>query len=131
MLIPYASAEKLDTYAKNPDVTVISNTKSLQAVREKNTGVSCYVFHEPGECDGISVDTPCIVAVTKKGNEYTLAGTDPTHKRDKVVITLDKSIAPISVSDKMLVDKKGDKTNIVTNVFMAHGRKFEIKYEDA
>ena len=130
LLIPYADTKKLDTYAKKLDVTVISNTKSLQAVREETIGVSCYVFHEAGECEGISVDTPCIVAVTKKGSEYTLAITDPTHKRDKIVLTLNKRINPISASDKILVDQKGEKTNIITNVFMAHGRKFEIKYEE-
>ena len=130
LLIPYTDKGKLDTYAKNPDITVISNTKSLQAVREKTIGVSCYVFHEAGECEGISVDTPCMVAVTKKGSEYTLAITDPTHKRDRIVLTLNKRINPISASDKILVDRKGDETNIITNVFMAHGRKFEIKYEE-
>ena len=131
VLIPYADAEKLDTYTKNPDITVISNTKSLQAVREEKIGVSCYVFHEPGECEGISVDTPCIVALTKKGSEFTLAVTDPTHKRDRIALTLDKRIALISASDKLVVDIKEEKTNIVANVFMAHGRKFEMKYEDA
>ena len=131
VLIPYADAKKLDTYAKNPEITVISNTKSLQAVKEEGIGVSCYVFHEPGECEGIAVDTPCIVAITRKGSEYTLAVTDPTHKRDKITVTLDKPISTISASDKMIVRHKDNKTIIGVNVCMAHGRKFEIKYEDA
>lgn len=129
VLIPYADTEKLDTYVKNPDICVISNTAKLQAVRECTLGIAAYVFHETGECEGIAVDAPCIVTVASHGNECTLAVTDPTHKRDKITVTLDERIKLTRASDKITVGEKGEQTVVSVNTFMAHGRKFEMKYE--
>ncbi len=83
ILIPYADREKLDAYAKNPDITVISNTKSLQAVREDELGISCYVFHEAGECEGVKVDKPCIVTVAADK----LMVCDPTQEQDVISVS--------------------------------------------
>lgn len=83
VLIPYADREKLDTYAKNPDITVVSNTKSLQAVRERGLGISCYVFHEAGECEGVKVDKPCMVTVTADK----LMVCDPTQEQDTINVS--------------------------------------------
>ncbi len=83
VMIPYADTKKLDTYAKNPDVTVISNTKSLQAVRENTLGISCYVFHEAGTCDGISVDKPCMVTLSADK----LMICDPTQEGDVINVS--------------------------------------------
>ncbi len=130
VLIPYAGTKKLDTYAKNPDVAVLSNTKKVQAVRENGLGITAYVFHEAGECEGISVDAPCIVALSKCCGECTLAITDPTHKCDKITVTLGGGIKVIGASDKITVGENCGNTVVAVNTFMAHGRKFEMKYEE-
>ena len=83
-MYPYAGVDKMPEYAANPDFTVISNTKALQAVKEEATGISCYVFHEAGECDGIKVDSPCIVTTTKDK----LMVCDPTHELEVINISL-------------------------------------------
>ena len=82
-MYPYASAEKMGECATSPDYTVISNTKALQAVREHTLGIGCYIFHEAGECDGIKVDAPCIVSVTKDK----LMVCDPTQELDKISLS--------------------------------------------
>ena len=83
-MYPYASVEKMKEHAVNPDFTVISNTKALQAVKEHTLGITCYVFHESGECDGLKVDAPCIVTVTKDK----LMVCDPTQELDVINLSL-------------------------------------------
>ena len=81
-MLPYADEAKLKKYAIDPDVRVISNTAKLQAVSKGGLGIRCYVFHEPGECDGLVVDKPCIVTVTKDK----LMVCDPTHGLESINI---------------------------------------------
>ena len=97
VLIPYADREKLDTYSKNPDVAVISNTKALQAVRERGLGISCYVFHEAGECEGIKVDCPCIVTVTADK----IMVCDPTQEQDIINVSLGERCFSADVKGKL------------------------------
>ncbi len=83
-MLPYADESKAEAYATSRDVTVISNTATLQAVREDSLGISCYVFHEAGECDGLWVDKPCIVTVTADK----LMVCDPTHEERVINLSL-------------------------------------------
>ena len=124
-IIPYADNKTLSEY---DGVEIISNTAALQAVRDKSTGIVGYVFHEAGECEGISVSAPCIVMLGKAGDEYTLAITDPTHKLDIIKVTLDKTVKVISKSYNISVGVLGGKTKLSVNTFMSNGRKYEIKF---
>ena len=124
-IIPYADNKTLSEY---DGVEIISNTAALQAVRDKSTGIVGYVFHEAGECEGISVSAPCIVMLGKVGDEYTLAITDPTQKLDGVTVTLDRSVNVISKSYNISSDVKSDKTTLTVNTFMSHGRKYEMRF---
>jgi len=83
-MLPYADESKARAYLESCDVTVISNTAALQAVREDTVGISCYVFHEAGECEDVKVDKPCIVTVTRDK----LMVCDPTHEQDIINISL-------------------------------------------
>ena len=124
-ILPYASAEKLNTYAKNPDVEIISNTERVQAVIEKSLNIKCYAFHEAADLAGVAADAPCLVTLTRD----TLIVSDPTRECDRITLTLDKSIKPVCASDKITVSEEGGRTVVSVNTSMAHGRKFEMKYE--
>lgn len=83
-VLPYADNARLKEYSDNPDVTVISNTTSCQAVKEKTLGVTGIVFYEAGECAGIRVDAPCLVTFTEGEDVLKLSVCEPTNKNGMV-----------------------------------------------
>ena len=95
-MLPYADKEKVQKYAASPDVTVISNTPALQAVREDGLGISCYVFHEAGECEGVRVDAPCIL--TRTADKLMVC--DPTHELESVNISFGERTFAADVKGK-------------------------------
>ncbi|MBQ8689317.1 MAG: hypothetical protein IJ515_03025 [Clostridia bacterium] len=129
VVVPYATEEKLEACLNSPDFEIISNTKSLQAVRSRSLDIASYIFHEAGECDGIKVDNPCIVMLGKRGDEYTLAVTDPTQKLRELSVTLDRKIDVVSKNHKIAVSENEGKTTLTANVFISHGRKYEIVFK--
>ena len=124
-IIPYASKEKLDTYAKNPDIEIISNTKTVQAVYEKGLNIKCYAFYEGGEVRGIKTDAPCLVSITGD----TVALSDPTHELERLNVVLDGEFKITDKAANMTVTVSGGKTEISIDMNAANGRKFEMKYE--
>ncbi len=127
-ILPYADNARLESYVKEPNVEIISNTRALQAVRDKSIGLSSYVFHEAGECDGIAVSAPCILALGECDGELTLSVTDPTHKLEKLTVTLDGEHRIVTKNPKISVTSADGVTVIEIKTFGAHGRKFEVKY---
>ena len=53
---------------------------------------------------------------------------DATHKSDSVKVEIEREIEVISKNHKASVTLKGGKSYVIINTFMAHGRKFEVKY---
>ena len=107
-----ATDDEVMAYSKNPDVEIISNTARLQAVREKTLGITGMVFHEAGECEGICVSAPCILAYKEADGKAYLRVSDPTHKLEKITVTVDKPLTPkeqdgnvnITAGDKIVLD---------------------------
>lgn len=66
--------------ADSVDSQILVNETSVQAVKCKDvTGI---VFYEPGECEGVKVDSPCIVM----HDGDSLYVSDPTHKLEAITI---------------------------------------------
>ena len=127
VIIPYATEDRLEKFISAPTVTTV-NTPECQAVKKESIGVSLYVFHEAGECDGITVSAPCILAVSKKDGVSTLSMSDATHKAARITVTLKGKKDIVSCSQRVSVDTALGDTEITVDVAFAHGRKFEVKY---
>ena len=127
-VLPYATNDVLSEYRNNPDVRIISNTAKCQAVKDASSGVWGYVFYEAGECDGIEVSGPCIVTKHREGNEWVLGVCDATQKQRTLTVTLNEKITVTGKNAKITASEKDGKTLLTVNVFVAHGRRFEIKY---
>lgn len=127
-ILPYATADKIEATINSGEIEILSNTKSIQAVRDRSSGVMGIVFHEPGEISGIKVDKPCILAVSCEGGVYTLAITDPTHKLVNVTVTIDREIELVDKSYNASLTVKGGVSKVTFRTFMSHGRRYEIKY---
>ncbi len=127
-VLPYVDNSTLDAYAKSPEVDILANTRKVQCVRKASLGITAYVFHEAGECEGIKVSAPCIVTLTEKNGEYTVSVCEPTQKAENIEIEIGREINVISNSKKVSWNIVSGKSVINVDTAKAYGRKFEVKY---
>jgi len=90
VIIPSATTEQVQAYAKKPDAEILSNTARLQAVRCARTIAA--VFYQAGKLDAapdqrIAVDQPCLLTITKTPDGSKLTVADPTQKLDGLTVT--------------------------------------------
>ena len=97
VILPNATKDETEAYAKNSEIEIISNTRKLQAVKKASLGITFITFHEAGECAGIKASSPCIVTVLEEDGVKTVSVADPTHKLSEVKLTLDAKYTPVSV----------------------------------
>lgn len=88
-VLPSKTDEETKSYANNPDIEILVNNASVQAVREKNLDITGYVFHRKGEFDGISVDKPCVIMKKQAENSVTYTIGDPTQELRKLRVSVD------------------------------------------
>lgn len=124
VLLPNKSAEETASYAQNPNIEVLVNTPEIQAVREKQQGVTGYVFWKAGTYDGITVSEPMIVMVKDNGGETEVSVCDPTQKLTSGTVTIDRNLARVSADEGITV-ANGGKTVITVDFTNAYGKSFE------
>ena len=127
-VLPYASADAAGAYSDAPEVEIISNTRELQAVRKPTLGISFYVFHKAGACDGIEVSEPCIVGVTEREGYYRITVCDPTHKLDTAEIRIDRHLSLIEKSRELSVTE-GDVTEISVSFTLSGGEAYSAEFK--
>ena len=127
-VLPYVDNSTLEAYAKSPEVDILANTRKVQCVRKASLGITAYVFHEAGECEGIKVSAPCIVTLTEKNGEYTVSVCEPTQKAENIEIEIGREINVFSNSKKVSWNIVSGKSVISVDTAKAYGRKFEVKY---
>lgn len=84
VLLPVMSEAGTRNYAANPEITILSNTDKVMAVKDKSTGITGYIFWKAGTFNGVTVNAPCTVMVSDR--EISCA--DPTQKLSSVTVTL-------------------------------------------
>ena len=100
-VLPAATAALADQYCKHPDVSILSNTASLQAVWNRPLAMTQVVFYQPGTLKisnglTLSAKDPCIVMIRMSGNKIAeITAADPAEKlsslRLEVSARLDKT----------------------------------------
>ena len=126
-VLPYAGADKAAAYSVSPDVEIVKNTPECQAVRKANTGVTFYVFHNAGECEGIKVTEPCIVGVTERDGYYRVSVCDPTHKLASVTVTVDRKLTLTDTMYRFAVNCD-ETAEITANLESAAGEAFSAEF---
>lgn len=127
-VLPYAENEVLEAYYSSPEVEIIANTGKMQCVRKPSLGITAYVFHEAGSCEGITASAPCIVTVLEKNGEFTLSVCEPTQNAESVDIEISREINVISNSKKVSLTVSDGKSVVHIDTVKAYGRKFEVVY---
>lgn len=92
-VVPNATAEGLDARVRQNPVTVVSNSRDLQAVRHEVLGILEAAFRKPGTADfvdglTIGVDQPCLLVARKTGDALSLAVSNPINKPLRVQVTV-------------------------------------------
>ena len=93
---PAMTEAEFEKAAKDPQMTILSNTETLQAVAYATDGVLMASFYEPGKVKYgkrvIKVDQPCLVLFTMKNGKGSLAVSDPTGKMKQATVSVSGKI---------------------------------------
>ncbi len=128
-VIPYADEKTLENYSKNPDVTILSNTDKLQAVKENGLGLSGFVFYEAGECESVKVDTGAIVMLKEGEGEVEFSICDATHELTELSAAISMPLELVSADDKVSVSVEGGVAYVKVNCEGAMGAPFRAKFK--
>jgi len=91
IVVPGIIPNELSRYAKKTPITVLSNTKKIQAVSHDHLEITGIVFHKAGEFAlsqelVVRVDQPCLLLLTKR----MITVSDPTASLKEIAITLER-----------------------------------------
>jgi len=128
--LPCITNAQTAAYAANPDAEVLVNTSSVQAVHDKSTNTTGYVFWESkASYNGITADSPCTLVAKSDGGLVTMAVSDPTHKLSSITITLNGTVAvPSSKPQNVTFNIQNGSTVITINSSELSGEGYEFSY---
>lgn len=95
VVLPGLSAEQTRAYAEKPNVKVLSNTPSVQAVQAESEGVTGLNFWEAGTLAeaGVSVDAPASVTLREDDSNLIVGLSDPTMQHEgEITLQIDKTV---------------------------------------
>jgi len=113
VILPGRSAEQVQAYAAKPGVQILTNTPTLQVVRDAAAGFTGIVGWQAGEIEKIQFDQPVLLAIHESDGKLSVAVSDPTMKLNspvkiqlpqavKAVVTPNERIKVVSPSPLVL-----------------------------
>ena len=129
VLLPCASPDSTAEYAASPEIEIISNTRTIQAVRKASLGITCMAFYEAGSCLGVTVDSPCLVILSEENGILTVSVSEPTHKVNAVRLTLDKEYELLNAPITVKVSAKSGNTVLDINTDYATGEPRRVSFK--
>ncbi|MEK3890063.1 polysaccharide lyase family 8 super-sandwich domain-containing protein [Bacillus sp. FSL K6-3431] len=131
ILLPNKNAEATERYSLNPDVTILSDTSDLHAVKEDTLGITAANFWNAGTVDIITSDNPASVMVREENGEVAVAVSDPTQRQKKVTIELDKAeLSLVSQDDTVDVLQTSPTLKLEINVASSIGKTHIVRFKD-
>ena len=133
-ILPMATIEETAEYSVKPEVSVIENTAHLQAISKDRLGITLAVFHNANSITvngtTYTVDTPCLFALTEKDGGASIRISDPTQKRAKIELGIDKKITDYkaSLGVKVEFDEKSTVVTINTDGSLAAPFDIDLVY---
>ncbi|WP_377272788.1 polysaccharide lyase 8 family protein [Peterkaempfera sp. SMS 1(5)a] len=92
LLLPGATARETARTADCPDVAVLANSTTVQAVHAARAQVTAANFFTAGSVAGITVSGPASVVQRRSGGRLTLAVSDPTCTQTSLTVTVDPGV---------------------------------------
>ena len=126
VMLPKKTAEETASYAASPDIEILSNTETLQAVRENTLNLTGMVFWEAGIFEKITTTQPMIIMTEEKDGMYKINISDPTKLLTEASITVSGNWKLAEADERCTV--RSDESNTVINIDFdgANGRTLSI-----
>ncbi|WP_329361225.1 polysaccharide lyase 8 family protein [Streptomyces sp. NBC_00669] len=128
VLLPGASAAATARRAARPTVTVLSNTASVQAVRDSASGVTAANFFAAGSAGGITVSAPCSVLTRQAGGHLLVGVSDPSRAASTVTVQLALDGTLVSGDDAVTVARSAPGLTLVVDLSGAAGATREATF---
>ena len=124
-ILPGATQESLAEYAKDPGFNILENSERLAAIRKSDNSETFYVFYEAYDRHGIMADDPCMVYKSTT----TLTVCEPTHKLDKIKVTVWEELTITDKDERMDIDIRDGRTIITINTEGAVGAPISLHFK--
>lgn len=132
VLLPNKTSAQVSSYAAAPQISILENSASVQAVRENSLNVTGINFwkDEPTSAAGVTTDKKASVMVSKTTDSVELSVADPTQKNTgQVYLTLDgPATGLISKDPEVTVLQYTPTVKVKVNVNGAGGKDFHVKF---
>lgn len=131
VLLPNKSAKEVKYYNENPNIEILSNTESVQAVRENKLKITAANLWEDNQSiDFISADKKSSIMVKEENGIMKVAISDPTMKNDVIQVTLNKKVEDvISKDERVTVKEIGENVILEVNTKDAKGSSLNIEFK--
>ncbi|MCU6712106.1 DNRLRE domain-containing protein [Paenibacillus sp. J5C_2022] len=130
VLLPNKSAAATSGYSADPDITIMANNAHVQAVHEKDAGVTAANFWSPGTVGPIRSSNPASVMIRENGNELTIAVSDPTMLQNEVAVELGRAGLCIESYDPEVSIKQFTPTiKLAVDTTQSWGKTYTVKFK--
>lgn len=132
VLLPGKTSAQVSSYAAAPNISILENSASVQAVRENSLGVTGINFwkDESTTAAGVTSDKKASVMVSKTATSVELSVADPTQKNaGQIYLTLDgPATGVISKDPEVTVLQYTPTVKVKINVDKARGKDFHVMF---
>lgn len=133
VVLPNFTASAMSTYAANPDIIVLANTTTVQAVSKPALGVVAANFWLDGNnsADLITVNKKSSVITLETLGGLSVGIADPTQTNtSSITVTLNRSASSVVSADAGVTVVQLSPTIILTvNTSGAHGKSFQAVFD--
>jgi hyaluronate lyase len=132
VVLPNKDAVATEHYSMQPDISILSHTSDVHAVRESKLGITAANFWQAGTVDFITAHNPSSVMVKEGEGTLSLSVSDPTQKLEHVRIELEKSGWMLEHADESVTVVQTTPTIVVdVNVSGSAGKSHNVIFRDA
>ena len=132
VMLPTATPEETVQYSEDPDITIIRNDRNVQAVSDRSTGSTGYIFWKGDTCGNVTASTKCSAMVTDDGSKFTISLSDPNQTASSVTLTVTDVPAGcrlVSKDQGVTVTKNGTTITFTADTQNAQGKSFTAEFE--
>lgn len=135
VLLPNKSTAQVGSYANSPDITVLANTRQVQAVKENSLNIVAANFWSNivQTVDILTSDKKSSVMVREVGNELDVSLSDPTQSNTGTInIEINKAATSVISRDSAItVTQMSPTIKLTANVAGLEGRTTKVKFGTA
>lgn len=130
VLLPGKTAAQTQAYSEQPAVEVLSNTSTVQAVSNKQLGITTANFWSADSVGGITANSAAAVIMREDNGEVKIAISDPTQKQSTVTIEVQQPDLTLRTADiGMEVTPIEGGVRIVVNTSGSLGKTYTAAFD--